>query len=77
MDPIIIADRLSTYFISQVIIDDKRAIGFHGLERKYKVSIHQYTGSQGYWIGTKIIFSDKTLVTFISFLKLEILIGVF
>ena len=40
-------------------MDDVPSIGFHGLKKKYKVSIRQYTGSKGYWIGTRIIFSGK------------------
>lgn len=50
---------LGNYFTPQFLIDGKRKIKSHGLQRKYKVSIHQYRGSKGYWIGTKIIFSSK------------------
>ena len=59
MDPGIIAHRLLKYFTPHVLIDDVPSIGFHGLKKKYKVSIRQYTGSKGYWVGTKIIFSEK------------------
>jgi hypothetical protein len=69
VDPRIIAGRLSNYFTPHVMIDDKPEIGFHGLRKKYKVSIHQYTGSKGYWIGTKIIFSGKNASYFYKLLK--------
>nr|YP_010516883.1 hypothetical protein ON958_pgp035 [Haslea pseudostrearia]UXN44665.1 hypothetical protein [Haslea pseudostrearia] len=59
VDSIVIADRLSKYFISHVLINDLPGIGFHGFRKKYKVSIHQSTRSKGYWIGTKIIFSGE------------------
>ena len=68
---IIIADRLSNYFTPHVMIDGKPEIGFHGLRKKYKVSIHQYTGSNGYWIGTKIIFSGKNADYFYKLLKTQ------
>lgn len=67
----IIADRLSNYFTPHVMIDGKPEIGFHGLRKKYKVPIHQYTGSKGYWIGTKIIFSDKNAASFYKLLKTQ------
>ena len=35
------------------------SIRFHGLKKKHKVSVRQYTGSKGYWVGTQIIFSGK------------------
>lgn len=68
---IIIADRLSNYFTPHVMIDGKPEIGFHGLRKKYKVSIHQYTGSNSYWIGTKIIFSGKNADYFYKLLKTQ------
>jgi DNA relaxase NicK len=34
-------------------------MSYHGFEKKHKVSIRQYTGSKGYWVGTQIIFSGK------------------
>jgi len=69
MDPRIIAGRLSKYFNPYVLIDDEPGIGFHGFRKRYKVSIHQYTGSKGYWIGTKIIFSGKNASYFYKLLK--------
>ena len=72
IDPRIIAGRLSKYFTPHVLIDDELRIGFHGFRKKYKVSIHQYTGSKGYWIGTKIIFSGKNASYFYKLLKTRI-----
>jgi hypothetical protein len=69
VDPRIIAGRLSNYFTPHVMIDDKPGIGFHGFRKRYKVSIHQYTGSKNYWIGTKIIFSGKNANYFYKLLK--------
>ena len=48
MDTSIIASRLSNYFTPHVLIDDVSSTGFHGLKKKYMVSIRQYTGSKGY-----------------------------
>nr|UKC63234.1 hypothetical protein [Haslea ostrearia] len=59
MDPRIIGNRLSKYFTPQVLIDDVPKIGYHGLKKKHKVSVRQYTGSKGHWVGTRIIFSGK------------------
>ena len=69
MDPRIIAGRLSNYFTPHVMIDDKPEIGFHGLRKTYKVSIHQYTGSKGYWIEIKIIFFSKNASYFYKLFK--------
>lgn len=69
VDPRIIAGRLLKYFTPHVLIDDVPSIGFHGFRKRYKVSIHQYTGSKGYWIGTKIIFSGKNASYFYKLLK--------
>jgi hypothetical protein len=69
VDPIIIAGRLLKYFTPHILIDDVPSIGFHGLKKKYKVFIRQYTGSKGYWIGTKIIFSGKNASYFYKLLK--------
>jgi hypothetical protein len=69
VDPLIIAGRLSKYFTPHVLIDDVPGIAFHGFRKKYKVSIHQSTGSKGYWIGTKIIFSGKNASYFYKLLK--------
>jgi hypothetical protein len=44
-------------------------MSYHGFKKKYKVSIHQYTGSKGYWIGTRIIFSGKNASYFYKLLK--------
>jgi len=74
VDSRVIADRLSKYFIPHVLINGVPGIRSHGFRKKYKVSIHQSTGSKGYWIGTKIIFSGENAS---YFSKLEILIGVF
>ena len=65
MDPRIIAGRLSKYLTPHVLIDGVPSIGFHGLKKKYKVSIRQYTGSKGYWLGTQIIFSGKDAAYFL------------
>jgi hypothetical protein len=58
-DPRTIASGLSKHFTPHVIIDGEPSISYHGLKKKYKVSIRQYTGSKGYWVGTQIIFSGK------------------
>ena len=69
MDPRIIAGRLSKYFTPHILIDDVPITGFHGLKKKYKVSIRQYTGSKGYWLGTRIIFSGKDAAYFYKLIK--------
>jgi len=71
MDPRTIADRLSKHFTPHVRIDDVPMIGFHGLKKKYKVSVRQYTGSKGYWVGSQIIFSGKNAAYFYKLLKTE------
>ena len=71
MDPIIIANRLCKHFTSHVLIDDVPSIGFHGLKKKYKVSIRQYTGSKGYWVGIQIIFSGKNAAHFYKLIKTQ------
>ena len=71
MDPRIIGDRLSKYFTPHVLIDDVPSIGFHGLKKKYKVSIRQYTGSKGYWVGTQIIFSGKNAAYFYKLIQTQ------
>jgi hypothetical protein len=55
-DPGTIASGLSKHFTPHVLIDGEPNVSYHGLKKKYKVSIRQYTGSKGYWVGTKIIF---------------------
>ena len=47
-EPKTIASNLSKYFTPHVLIDDVPSIGFRGFKKRYKVSIHQYTGSKGY-----------------------------
>ena len=68
-DPGTIASGLSKYFTPHVLMDDVPSIGFHGLKKRYKVSIRQYTGSKGYWVGTKIIFSGKDAAYFYKLVK--------
>ena len=72
VDPIIIAGRLLKYFTPHILIDDVPSIGFHGLKKKYKVSVRQYTGSKSYWVGTQIIFSGKGAGYFFKLIKTEI-----
>jgi hypothetical protein len=71
MDPRIIADRLSKHFTPHVIIDDVPTIGFHGLKKKYKVSVRQYRESKSYCVGTQIIFSGKDAAYFYKLIKTE------
>jgi hypothetical protein len=70
-DPRIIAARLSKHFTPHVIIDDVPTIGFHGLKKKYKVSVRQYRESKSYWVGTQIIFSGKDAAYFYKLIKTE------
>ena len=70
-DPKTIASNLSKYFTPHVLMDDALSIGFHGFKKRYKVSIHQYTGSKGYWVGTKIIFSGKDAAYFYKLVKTQ------
>ena len=46
-------------------------IGYYNFKKKYKVSIRQYTGSKGYWVGTQIIFSGKGAVHFYKLIKTQ------
>jgi len=46
-------------------------LSFHGLKKKYKVSVRQYTGSKSYWVGTQIIFSGKNAGYFYNLLKTQ------
>ena len=69
VDSRIIAGRLSKHFIPHVLINGVPEIAFHGLRKRYKVFIHQSTGSNGYWIGTKIIFSGESASYFYKLLK--------
>ena len=70
-DPRRIADGLSKHFTPHVLMDDVPRIGYYGLNKKYKVSIRQYTGSKGYWVGTKIIFSGKDAAHFYKLIKTQ------
>jgi hypothetical protein len=70
-DPKTIASNLSKYFTPHVLMDDVPSIGFHGFKKRYKVSIRQYTGSKGYWVGTKIIFSGKDAAYFYKLVKTQ------
>ena len=72
MDPRIIDGRLLKYFTPHILIDDVPSIGFHGFKKRYKVSIRQYRGSKGYWIGTKIIFSGKNASYFYKLIKTHV-----
>ena len=69
VDSRIIAGRLSKYFIPHVLINGVPEIAFHGLRKRYKTFIHQSTGSNDYWIGTKIIFSGESASYFYKLLK--------
>ena len=42
INPRVIADRFSKHFTPHVLIDDVPCIRYHGLDKKYKVSIRQY-----------------------------------
>ena len=70
-DPRRIANGLSKHFTPHVIIDNVPTIGFHGLKKKYKVSVRQYTGSRSYWVGTQIIFSGKDTAHFYKLIKTQ------
>ena len=70
-EPKTIASNLSEYFVPHVIIDDIPSVGFHGFKKRYKVSIRQYTGSKGYWVGTKIIFSGKNAAYFYKLIQTQ------
>jgi len=69
INPRVIADRLSKHFTPHVLIDDVPWIGYHGLNKKYKVFIRQYSGSKGYWVGAKVIFSGKNASYFYELIK--------
>ena len=60
-DPLKIGSNLSRYFWPDILIDEEKKISFHGLNKKYKVSIIQSTSktSGRYWVGTQIVFSGK------------------
>jgi len=71
MDPTPIVNRLTKYFTTRILIDNVPKSEFHGLEKKYKVSICQYTGSKSYWVGTQVIFSGKNAAYFYNLIKTE------
>ena len=71
MDSIIIDNHLAKHFTPHVLIDNVPTIGFHGLKKKYKVSIRQYTGSRSYWVRTQIIFSGRDAAYFHKLIKTE------
>ena len=71
MDPEMLARRLSKHFTPHILIDDVPSIRFHGLKKKYKVSIRQYTGSKGYWVGTKIVFSGENGAYFYKLIQTQ------
>jgi hypothetical protein len=71
MDPGMLARRFSKHFTPHVLIDSVPSIGFHGLKKKYKVSIRQCTGSKGYWVGTQIIFSGKNAAYFYKLIQTQ------
>ena len=71
LDPIAIANRFSNYFTPNIRVDDIPKVSFHGLKKKYKVSIRQYTGCKSYWIGTRVIWSGKDAAYFYKLLKTD------
>lgn len=71
IDTKMLAYRLSKHFTPHVLMDDVPRIRYSGLNKKYKVSIRQYTGSKGYWVGTKIIFSGKDAAYFYKLIKTQ------
>ena len=62
---------LTKYFTPRVFIDDVLTIKFSGYKKKYTVSVRQYTGSKGHWVGTQIICSGKDAAYFYKLLKTE------
>ena len=70
-DPQTIASNLSDYFTVHGLMDNVPSVGFHGLKKKYKVSIRPYTESNGYWVGTKIIFSGKVAAYFYKLIQTQ------
>jgi hypothetical protein len=53
-DPRIIASGLSKHFTPHIPIDGESYVSYHGLKKKYKVSIRQYTGSNKYVYYTRV-----------------------
>lgn len=70
-DPETIASGLSKHFTPHVLIDDVPSISYHGLKKKYKVSIRQYTGSKSHWVGTQITFSGKDAARCYNLIKTQ------
>ena len=70
-DPETIASGLSKHFTPHVLIDGEPKRSYHGLKKKYKVSIRQYTGSKGHWVGTQIIFSGKDAAHYYNLIKTQ------
>jgi hypothetical protein len=70
-DPELLASGLSKHFIPHVLLNKKPFISYHGFKKKHQVSIRQYTGSKGYWVGTQIIFSGKNAAYFYKLIKLQ------
>lgn len=70
-DPETIASGLSKHFTPHVLIDGELHMLYHGFQKKCKVSIRQYTGSKGYWIGTRIIFSGKNAAYFYKLIQTQ------
>lgn len=70
-DPLKIGSNLSRYFWPDILINGGEKIGFHGLNKKYKVSIIQSTSktSGRYWVGTQIVFSGKNAAYFYRLIK--------
>lgn len=64
-----IADGLFKYFTPHALIDNVARIGYYGLNKKYKISIREYTGFKGYWVGTLINFSGENAAYLYSFIK--------
>ena len=44
-------------------------MSYHGLKKKCKVSIRQYTGSTSHWTGTQVIFSGKAATRCYNLIK--------
>ena len=77
INPRVIADHFSKHFTPHVLIDDVPCIGYHGFNKKYKVSIRQYgdlkiTGSE-----RRLFSLEKMRLIFLNLSKLKKLIGVF
>ncbi len=70
-DPQIIASGLSKHFTAHILIDGEPYVSYHGLKKKYKVSIRQSTGFKGYWVGTQIIFSGKDAAHCYNLIKMQ------